>query len=179
VTRSRGHLIPAMFCSLLAGCSLTSGPDCIDETRSLAVSGKLASVAANPLPSDSGTASLNFHEARNYRTKAPSTREVMWFVSSSLDRASVTAIHVHEETTDRLLFTIPIDTLSGPRPVITQVFTRQPYTGTVDWTELYDLIGNARAYVDVHTSGNPGGHLRGELLLVYPNWQTFIHSYCS
>ena len=173
-------IFPAVvICFALTGCSINSGPDCIDETRALAVRAKLASVAANPLPGDSGTAYLDLHEARNHRTKATSARELLWFVGSSLDRANVTAVHVHEKTTDRLLYTIPIDTMSGPRYVITQIFTRRPYTGPVDWNELYDLIGNLHTYVDVHTTGSPGGHLRGELQRVYIDWETFVHSYCS
>src|SRR5688572_25660124 len=103
-----------VFCLALTGCSLSSGPDCIDEARVLAVRAKLASVAANPLPGDSGTAFLDLREARNHRTKATSARELIWFVGSSLDRAGVTEVHVHEEITDRLLLTIPIDAMSGP-----------------------------------------------------------------
>ena len=168
-----------IVCFALTGCSLTSGPDCIDETRNLATGAKLSSIAANPLPGDSGSAFLDLHEARSHRTKANSAREVMWFVGSSLDRSGVTAVHVHEKNTDRLLFTIPIDTLSGPRYVITQVFTRQPYAGPVAWSELYGLIGMERAYVDVHTTGSPGGHLRGDLRSESPDCQTFFHLYCS
>jgi hypothetical protein len=163
----------------LTGCLFTSGPDCIDETRSVSTTARLASVLTDPSPGDSGTANVSLHEARNHRSKAISARELTWFVGSSLVRAGVTAVHVHEETTDRLLLTIPIDTTAGPPFVITQVFTRRPYTGSVNWTELYDLVGNERTYVDVHTSANPAGHLRGALNRVNPNWQTFTHAYCS
>jgi hypothetical protein len=161
---------------LCTACAV-SGPDCRDETRSLGASARL--VATTPAAPDTGRAQLSLYEARNARTKATAAREILWFAGSSLNRADVTAVHVHEEGTDRLLFTFPLEPTQAPAFVITQVFTRRPYTGPVAWNELYELIGNDRAYVDVHTTSHPGGQLRGPLRRENANWQTFIQTYCS
>jgi hypothetical protein len=103
----------------------------------------------------------------------------MWFVESSLTRSRVTAIHVHEIGSNRLLYTVPIESMSGPPNVITQVFTRQPYSGPVEFTELYELVGNERTYIDVHTLDHPAGQLRGTLKPENPNWSNFTHADCS
>lgn len=165
--------------SALTGCLGLSGPDCTDETRSLAVSARLVSTRPAPLPGDTGRAHLALYEARNARTKATSAREILWFAGSGLDRGEVTGVHVHEEGTGRLLFALPLSSASAPPFVITQVFTRQPYSGAVDWNELYDLLGHERAYVDVHTTAHPEGQLRGVLQRDHAEWQTFTHAYCS
>jgi hypothetical protein len=171
----------AVFLCVLAltGCNLSSGPDCIDETRGLVVSARLGSVAANPLVSDTGSAQINLFEARNASSKATSARELTWFVGSGLNRANVTAVHIHELDTDRLLFTIPLDPATGPPYVIAQVFTRVPYNGALSWTDLYELLGNERAYIDIHTTQVPQGPLRGPLRRDNTNWQTYTHAYCS
>lgn len=166
-------------CTAFTACHRISGPDCRDETRNLAVRAHLTTVVTPSQPSDTGSAVLSLHEARNAVTNATSAREVLWFVGSGLDRARVTAVHVHEEQTNRLLLDIPLANPSGLPYVITQVFTRRAYTGTVGWTELYDLIGSGRAYVDVHTTDHPAGHLRGGLQIETPGWQTFTRAYCS
>jgi hypothetical protein len=63
--------------------------------------------------------------------------------------------------------------------VIAQVFSRQPYTGSVDWNELYTLIGDQAAYIDVHTATGGEPVLRGTLLRENANWRTFTHAFCS
>ena len=172
-------LVLAPLCVTLASCLGLSGPDCIDETRGLSVRAQLTSALPQPLPGDTGSAHVSLSEGRNAQSGATSYRDVTRFVGSGLTRSRVTAIHVHEQGTDRLLFSIPIDTTSGPPYVITQTFTRQPYAGATIWTELYELMGNERTYVDVHTLDSPNGQLRGVLRREYPNWRDFTHAYCS
>src|SRR5688500_19782703 len=87
----------------LSGCNLSSGPDCINETRGLMVNARLTSTMPTPTPADTGTAHVNLFEARNADSKATAARELTWFVSSGLNRANVTAVRVHEQDTDRLL----------------------------------------------------------------------------
>lgn len=173
------------WCVLLAGwivltsCGGTSGPDCQNETRSLGVTAKLTSFVPGAQPTDTGSAHLSLHEARNFETKATAERGLTWFVGSGLARTGVTAVHVHEQGTDRLLFEIPIGPLDGPAFVIAQVFTRRPYTGSVDWAEVYQLIGTEKTYVDVHTNQHPNGQLRGTLRPENANWTAFTHAFCS
>jgi hypothetical protein len=166
-------------CFAFTGCASLSGPDCRDETRSLDVDAQLISTLSPGAPGDTGRAHVSLHEARNFRTKATAAREIMWFVGSGLNRADVNAVHVHEQGSGRLLFDIPLQSTQTHPFVITQVFTRESYAGPVDWRELYDLLGNERAYVDVHTSAHPGGQLQGVLRRANSNWQTFTHAYCS
>jgi hypothetical protein len=163
----------------LTGCFRMSGPDCRDETRSLAVTARLISTVPMGAASDTGRAHIALYEARNARTKSTAAREILWFVGSGLDRADVTAVHVHEEGTGRLLFTVPLEFTQAPPFVITQVFTRQRYAGAVEWNDLYSALGNERAYVEVHTGAHPEGQLRGAVRRDHPNWQTFTHAYCS
>jgi hypothetical protein len=164
----------------LAACDLPFvGPDCIDETRSLSVSGHLASVVPDAAPGDTGVASLGFSEARNHRSKRTSRQDVLWSVRAGIVRGTVTAIHVHEVGTDRLVLGLPIDSTTGPASVITQVFTGQPYAGAIPWSEAYVLLGEGRGYLDVHTTAFPLGQLRGRLEAVYPGWRGFTHAYCS
>ena len=163
----------------LTACMTTSGPDCRDETRSLALTARLTSTLPTAPPADTGRANLSLYEARNARTKATSAREILWFAGSGLDRSTVTAVHVHEEGTGRVLFTIPLENTQAPPFVIAQVFTRRPYTGALPWNELYEALGNERAYVDVHTTMYPDGQLRGVLRRDNANWQAFTLAYCS
>ena len=166
-------------CAAATACLGTAGPDCRDETRSLAVSARLTSTLPVAAPGDTGSAHVTLHEARNARTRTTAAREILWFAGSALDRAAVTAVHVHEEGNGRLLLTLPLESAPAHPYVITQVSTRRPYAGTVDWNELYDLLGAERAYVDVHTTAHPEGHLRGVLRRDNANWQAFTHAYCS
>jgi hypothetical protein len=102
----------------------------------------------------------------------------MWFVGSGVQRATVTAVHVHEAGTDRLLLDVPL-TPVGPEYVVTQVFEQQPYAGAVPWDDAYGMLGAGRAYVDVHTTTRPSGHLHGTLQVQSPDWASFHHAYCS
>ena len=174
----RGYSLLAS-CLTLSACLGTSGPDCRDETRSLSADARLSSVVPGSQSGDTAIARFSFYEARNFRTKATAERGATWFVGSGLARSSVTAVHVHEQTSGRLLFNVPLEVVGGSPFVITQIFARRAYTGSVDWDELYQLIGNEGTYVDIHTIDHPNGQLRGTLRPEYPNWRTFTHAYCS
>lgn len=169
--------LPALLA--LQGCYFLSGPDCVDEHRALSARATLASIASDPSPADTGYAFFGFNESRNHRTKRTTERRVFWHVRSGLVRSTVTAVHVHETGTGRLVFDVPIDSTHGPPAVITQVFEGQPYPGPLDWGEIYHMLGEGRAYVDVHTTTSPVGHLRGAIAPEYENWRNFQHSYCS
>ena len=158
----------------LAGCDVPFvGPDCVDETRSLSVTVPL--LVAGP-----GVAGFSLGESRNHRTGRTTRRGVTWSVrSSGVARSDVTAIHVHEVGTGIFLLDVPIDTTSGPPPVITQTFEARPYSGATDWNTLYQTLGEGRAFVDVHTTTRSEGLFGGVLEPEFPDWQRFTRAYCS
>lgn len=165
----------------VAGCQFPfGGPDCIDETRSFDVTAALAGPELS-VSADSGTAFLLLYEARNARSKRTSAEEMMWNVRApGVVRAEVTSIHVHERASGQLLVQIPIDTLDNP--AITNTYTRQPAPPhTISWKELYEIIGDERAYFEVHVGGSMPRVLRGDLILREGSgdWRAFIHAYCS
>jgi hypothetical protein len=160
-------------------CVRTSGPDCRDETRALDLTARLTVVGTAATPNDTATANVSLHEARHASTKVTSAREMLWFVAGSIGTADVTGVHVHERGTGRLLMDIPLTGAEQPPSVITRVFTRVPYSGPTDWDELYNMLGNQRGYVDVHTRTYPDGQLRGDLRPRNATWQTYTHAYCS
>ena len=170
-----------LFAVLLSGCLGLTGPDCVNETRFVAVRGALALAGS---PADTGTASIDLDEARNHRTKNTASREIMYFVRApNVDRSQVTAIHVHQKSDDRLFFSVPIDTLASP-VAITTTYTRQPFPGSaVPWTEIYETVGSGGAYLDVHVGGAQPRVLRADLArpadAAVPDWRAFQHAYCS
>ena len=170
-----------VFGALLSSCASLGGPDCIDETRFVSVRGALTHAGA---PVDSGRASISLDEARNHRSKRTSAREIMWDVRApGVDRSRVTAIHLHERDGDRLVFSIPIDTMASPT-AITTTYTRQPFPGSgVPWPEIYETVGTGGAYLDVHVGGEQPRILRADLArdpnAAVTDWRAFQHSYCS
>jgi len=163
----------------LPRCSLVSGPDCIDETRSFSVAGSLRNTAGD----SAGRGFLDLFEARNARSKSTSAQEIMYSVTSrSVTRSTVTGIHVHAEGTGALLVDIPIDTLSTSPDALTNTYTRRPYPGgSLPWRDLYELVGSGGAYMDVHVSGAADPILRGNVMQESPvrDWRSFVHAYCS
>src|SRR5687767_13940880 len=83
----------AISCAAAAtGCGRLAGPDCRDETRSMALSARLTSATAATALGDTDTAHVARHEARDARTKSTTAQEILWFVGSTLDRASVSPV---------------------------------------------------------------------------------------
>jgi hypothetical protein len=172
-------LVAACSALLAAQCVPFFGPDCIDETRGLSVSARLMATGSPTVPRDTGELFLGLLEARNHRSKRTSYRHVTWLVGSGVPRSTVTAVHVHEKVTDRILFDVPVDSAFWPAYIVTRTINPVAYTGPLSWNDFYDRLGNGSVYVDVHTSATVGGSLRGEPSPLYPNWREFTHSYCS
>ena len=170
-----GVSVRALMMSLLViagGCALPLDGRCLDETRNLSLVGALGSA---------GTATVALHEARHHRTQQTSAEEFLWSVrSSGIDRSTVSAVHVHERDTGRLLFAIPIENTNAPADVITQTFTRRPHNGAIaSWSEVYELLGAGRGYLDVHTAGSAAPLFRADLTPQNANWRDFSRASCS
>src|SRR5688500_19544237 len=99
------RLLTLVLLLIAGGCALPLDGGCINETRNLSLGGTLELTAS---AGGTGTALVSLHEARHYRTKQTSDEEFLWSVrASGLDRSTVSAVHVHERETNRLLFQIP------------------------------------------------------------------------
>jgi hypothetical protein len=164
---------------IAAGCALPLDGGCINETRNLSSGGTLEPTSSPG--TSTGTALVVLHEARDYRTKQTSGEEFLWSVRApGIDRSTVSAVHVHERDTDRLLFQIPLENTNAPADVITQTFSRRPHNGAIaSWSEVYELIGSGRGYLDVHVGESGTPVMRANLTAQNPNWRDFIHADCS
>ena len=164
---------------IAAGCENPFGGGCINETRNLSAAGALEPIA--PSGTITGIAAVSLFEARHYRTEQTSEEAFLWSVrASGIDRSTVSAVHVHERDTHRLLFQIPIENSNTPADVITQTFTRRPHNGAIaPWPEVYELLGSGRGYLDVHVGGSGSPVMRADLVAQNANWRDFIHANCS
>ncbi len=164
---------------IAAGCEHPLGGGCINETRNLSLGGTLEPTASTE--TITGTVLVSLHEARHYRTRQTSGEDFLWSVrASGIDRSTVSAVHVHERDTNRLLFQIPLENTNAPAEVITQTFTRRPHNGAIaQWLEVYELLGSGRGYLDVHVGGSGNPVMRANLTAQNANWRDFIHADCS
>lgn len=161
-----------------AGCANPFSGSCINETRNLSLAGTLEPTAPT---GTSGAALISLHEARNFQTKRTALEEFLWSVRApGFDRSAVSAVHVHERDTDRILFQLPVENTNMPADVITQTFTRRPHNGAIaQWAEVYELLGSGRGYLDVHVGGSGNPVMRANLAAQNANWRDFIHANCS
>jgi hypothetical protein len=173
------RVVTILLVLLAGGCALPLDGSCIDERRSLSLEGVLQPAGAAAI--GNGTAFLGLIEARNYRTKHTSEENFYWAVrASGFDRSTVSAVHVHERETGRLLFQIPIENTNGPADVITLIFSPRPHNGLVaQWSVVYELLGSGSGYLDVHAGGSSEPVLRANLSPQFANWRDFVHSSCD
>ena len=173
------RVLTLLLLVIVAGCELPFGGGCLDEARNLSLAGNLESTGSTG--TITGTAAVSLHEARRHRTKQTTEEDFLWSVRApGIDRSTVTAVHVHEVDTNRLLFQIPIENTNAPTDVITQTFTRRPHNGAIaQWSEVYELLGSGRGYLDVHVGGSVSPAMRATLTAQNANWRDFIHADCS
>ena len=171
--------LTAVLLVIASGCALPLDGSCIDERRALSLEGTLEPTTA--AVTGTGTVLVGLQEARNHRTKRTSEQHFNWAVrATGIDRSTVTAVHVHERDTNRLLFQIPIENTNGPADVITLTFSPRPHNGIIaQWSEVYELLGSGRGYLDVHAGGASEPVMRANLTAQFANWREFIHSSCS
>ena len=173
------HVLAIVLLMIAAGCELPFGGGCLNETRNLSLSGALEPTTS--AGAVTGTAGVSLHEARHYRTRQTSEEHFLWSVrASGIDRSTVSAVHVHERGTDRLLFVIPIENMNAPADVITETSTMRPHNGAIaQWSEVYELLGAGGAYLDVHVGGSGNPALRANLTTQNSNWREFNRGNCS
>ena len=164
-------------CLLLSsGCVFITGPDCINEDRSVSAEAHLVDVTL--ATADTGRGFFSLSDERNHITKHTANRGVIYFASSTLPRASVTAVHIHATSNDALLFVFPMTPI-GPDFVITQNFTNYEFPpGPASSDDLFSKVAAGQTYVDVHT-GQQTPRLRGPLVNHSPGNNGWVHAYCS
>lgn len=158
-----------------AGCDLLEGR-CVYELRSVEVSATLTNAA---LP-DSGSARLNLFERRSGRGHPSQQQQVTYVATSSLDRATVTAVHLHAgpvNAAGRVLYDIPIK--PGFRADdITVSAAQASYEGPADFRYLFALVRDSVTHFDVHVGDNVTPLLAGPSFRSAPvtDW---TRPYCS
>jgi hypothetical protein len=117
---------------------------------------------------DSGSVAVTFLQFRGRDTQ----RSLSWFIRRST-ATEVTAVHIRRGRpgeTGEILYTFT-NGYVGPEDVITQPGP-QLWNGTIDYEELFGLIRSGGPYVEVQTTGQPDGALRGQLFVTSErDWQ--------
>ncbi|MDQ3070617.1 MAG: hypothetical protein M3R55_12930 [Acidobacteriota bacterium] len=58
--------------------------------------------------------------------------------------------------------------------------TRRPQNGAIaQWSEVYELLGSGRGYLDVHVGGAGSPVMRANLAAQDATWRNFVHANCS
>ena len=173
------RLLTIVLLGLVAGCRLPFDGMCINERRILYLEGSLESIG--PTGTATGTVSITIHEVRNHRTKQERYLEhFSWSVrASGIDPSAVSAVHVHERDTNVVLFQLPLGSQNPLPGVITERTSWHPPDGAIPWSEVYELLGAGRSYLDVHLGGSDNPTMRANLAARNANWGQFVHSSCS
>lgn len=151
MTRNSSPL-PLVLTAVLSGCIFPSGL-CVNETRGVVINAVLE--AAPGTPGNTGTASLSLYEARPDKGAPSAEQSVLFGANSTLDRTTVTAVHLHAgtpTTPGRILYPFPLVAAGAPSN-ITIVYTREPYQGALAFPELFALMAKTATYIDVHVAG--------------------------
>jgi hypothetical protein len=173
------RVLTLLLLVIVAGCRLPFDGMCIDERRILYLEGSLESSDATGAAT--GTVSFSVHEVRNHRTKRDRHIEhFSWSVrATGIAPSAVSAVHLHERDTNLVLVELPLENATALPDVITQRTGGPPPNAALPWSDVYDLLGAGRVYLDVHIGGSGHHTMRADLAARNPNWQQFIHSSCS
>ena len=104
----------------------------------------------------------------------PNTRTISYTVGFSGLASAAIGVHLHGPATDLGVAEALVDfgdppatdfqiTLGASGSATGRIDLSLPMTPTVSGDSLVKLLQRGRLYVDVHTSGNPGGEIRGQL----------------
>ncbi|MGE3618556.1 MAG: hypothetical protein AB7L66_21985, partial [Gemmatimonadales bacterium] len=132
------------------GCLFPTGL-CRDETRAITVDATLTAVAGT----DTGRVYLSLFEARRGEGHASSEQSVVYSAIGSLDRTTVTAIHLHRGSpagAGEVLYEFPL-VPGNVESVITNTYTREPYDGSTEFRNLFALLRDSTTSIDLHGAG--------------------------
>jgi hypothetical protein len=173
------HLIglPFALTAVLSGCLFPSGL-CDNETRSVRIDAVLAAPGA---PATTGTAGLLLFEARPGPGSASVEQSVLYDAASTLDRTTVSAVHLHAGTPSApgaILYEFPL--VSGGAPSnITVVYAREPYQGAMEFRAFFAAVANSPTYADVHVGGGAVPVLAGAAVVQSPSVANWTRANCS
>ncbi len=163
--------------TVLSGCLFPSGL-CDNETRSVSINAVLTAPGA---PGTTGTASLLLFEARPGQGSASVEQSVLYAAASTLDRTTVSAVHLHAGTPSApgaILYEFPLVGAGAPGN-ITVVYTREPYQGAMEFRAFFAAVANSPTYIDGHVSGATVPVLAGASVVQTPSVADWTRANCS
>ncbi len=169
--------LPLVLTAALSGCLFPSGL-CENETRDITINAVLAAPGAG---GGTGTATLELFEARKDQGSASVEQSVVFAAASTLDRTTVTAVHLHAGTPaapGQVLYEFPLVPAGAPSN-ITVVYLREPYRGTVAFPDLFAAMTGSATYLDVHVGGSAIPALAGVSRVLEPSAALWNRDYCS
>ena len=177
---ARGNAALLLTAILLAGLSsgcLNPFDSCPTEGRTMRAESGLTADAVVPsaATNDSGSASVSFLQ---FKGGKENQKSLSWSVRGSVPPDSVEAVHIHgglPGETGPILYTFR-GGYSGPEDVITQGGPALWGGSTEGFEELFEAVLAGQAYLDVHTTTQPDGVVRGQLSVVmHSDW----HDSCT
>ena len=163
-------------CSILFAALLAASVSACNEDNTLGLSdssvdrfsASLTGSGVRPIPN--ATAATATADVRERGPVIGGTQRSLTFVITSLNLTSATAAHIHlggssvsNGQTLVTLYTNPSDT-AITSPVLVSGAVLENALGAVSLDSLTTLMRAGAAYVDVHSTGNPFGLIRGQLV---------------
>jgi hypothetical protein len=158
----------------LGACGIYPDGRCMNESRSADLR---ANLAATDGSGATGSAFLGLHEERR-DARSRSEEWVTYGVLSTLDRRTVSALHVHRASDvghAAPLYTFPIKA-GGADVNITVADTREPYADPTPFASLFDAALRTPLVVDVHTTDANVAALSGRATSTSVGW---TRPFCS
>ncbi len=175
--RSAALTVSAVVWAGLSSACLDPFGGCPTEARTMRVESGLTADAVVPgaATNDSGSASVSFLQ---FQGGKENQKSLSWFIRASVSADSVEAVHIHHGQpgeTGPVLYTFRGGS-SGPDDVITQRGPTLWGGSTEGYEELFEAVLAGNAYLDVHTTAEPDGIVRGQLSVVM---QSDWHDSCT
>jgi hypothetical protein len=170
-TAAARGLAAALFMVVLSACDLVVGV--CGSSRSLFARGDLtgAQVVPSVATPDSGRVELFLSD------DSEDQDHVDWELRTSVPPSRFTAVHIHEGRsgeTGRILQTLPAHLYQRP-PSPYSLGGRVEHASPPSMNELFALLRQGGAYVDIHTVDRADGVLRAQLTTyLFQDWNDYV-----
>ena len=155
-SRSRALLVSAIALLAVVGCEDDDDPVIIDEPNNFTVTMTGLKERPNAIsPAGNGTATFTLDQAET---------TLSYSITVASMTSTITASHIHLGNANVAGSIIIALTLPINGQTVTGSITNATALGLgLSFSSLVDLIRNGDTYVNVHTSNNPGGEIRGQI----------------